>query len=171
MTQLRNLPRKPRINTRLRLLRRGRRIDTNLERDCALSPAFAKASARQARIHAKDRLCHSYLFHLRQFASFAGKIRFLSSSRPLVSIRGYWGLTSRKIRRTIKMLTCIDHVSYERRLQIHPHPMQTKSTPQSAPARRSLSTRRSPAPTMNHADSAKVPPRQARIFFTSAVRA
>ena len=37
MTQLRNLPRKPLINTRLRLLRRGGRIDVNLERDSPLT--------------------------------------------------------------------------------------------------------------------------------------
>src|SRR5437870_6258593 len=37
MTQLRNLPRKPLINTRLRMLRRGGRIDMNLERDSPLT--------------------------------------------------------------------------------------------------------------------------------------
>jgi len=36
MTRLRNLRRKLQINTRLRLLWRGRRINTNLERDCPL---------------------------------------------------------------------------------------------------------------------------------------
>src|SRR5206468_10237089 len=37
MTQLRNLPRQPLINSRLRLLRRSGRIDVNLERDSPLT--------------------------------------------------------------------------------------------------------------------------------------
>src|SRR6266480_5938904 len=78
MTWLRSLRRKPRMNTRLRLLRRGRRINTNSERD---SPLITRIYAKIWPRHLLSR----YLFHSRLFAMpavlqrcrralFAGKI-------------------------------------------------------------------------------------------------